>query len=204
MTLIETLQRLPTGLRRSLALLLVMVTVVAIFGLTVAPLLHLRNVQHQWRESAQATLARSKAAAGTNPIMQQRVKAIEGSALWSRLYPKGARNNAGAIQSDVSALLTAVNAPAQMMTPVAAVDLRHLRKRGVRFTASMRIDQLQRFLTACDQNARYLRVEKLTVSAPQQQTSEENPPLAITAEIYGFEQRAGGDKAQIATSAATL
>ena len=74
-----------------------------------------------------------------------------------------------------------------MLTPLRSVSLGSLTQIGVHLTASLRIDQLERFMVAAGRHPRYLRIERLTVTAPQTQAPAENPRLAVELDIQAFE-----------------
>jgi hypothetical protein len=48
------------------------------------------------------------------------------------------------------------------------------------------IDQLRTFLSAVRAHAKYLRVQRLTISAPLAQPANANPPLLVKLEICGY------------------
>jgi hypothetical protein len=57
---------------------------------------------------------------------------------------------------------------------------------GLRFTALMTADQLRKFMDALRGNVHYLRVERLGITASQLQRTDENAPLTVTMEVYGY------------------
>jgi hypothetical protein len=61
---------------------------------------------------------------------------------------------------------------------------------GVRLTVSMTAEQFRRFIAGLRENARYLRVERLSVTAPQIQPSAQNALFTATLEVYGYAQTA--------------
>ena len=57
----------------------------------------------------------------------------------------------------------------------------------MRFAASIRLNDLQNLLTSMSNHSHYLRVERLIVTAPQTQAPDENPPLAVTMDVFGYQ-----------------
>jgi hypothetical protein len=61
-----------------------------------------------------------------------------------------------------------------------------LRAHRVEFASVMSVEQLRAFFLALAAQPHYVRVERLQLSAPQQQRSDENPPVNVLIEARGF------------------
>lgn len=182
---------LPVAVRRAIALGIVPLCLLCLSGALCAPLIHVISAQKAWRIQARDLVARAKGAQELRAQLSQQISTLRSSWLWSKLYePAGSGVTAGLLYSDVSVLLSQTQSQAQSVTPIPVQEAPFFNKFGVRLTASMRVDQLQRFMSAVEAHPRYLRIERLAIVAPQTQADNENPPLAVTADIYGFEKRA--------------
>lgn len=188
MTLASRCSKLPPLTRRIVALLVAPLAVVAV-GLAIwLPASYVRNAHLEWRDDARRLLAQAKSAPATQAALEQEIAAMRGSTLWSKFYAKaGSGSGAASLHADIGALLTSVQASAQSLTPIPAQDGSLFARIGVRFAASMRVNQLQSLMSALNRHTRYLRVERLSVVAPQAQSPDENPPLAVTMDVYAYE-----------------
>ena len=186
MSLAQRCARLPLPLRRSLAVLLLPVALLVAW-LLVQPMLGLYQSQQQWRAEAQRLLSFSKSSVAGAEQLQQQIKAMQASPLWTKLYRPAEGATLATLQSDVGTLLTSVQATPQALTVIRATQVAGLTRTGVHLSAAMRIDQLQQLFSAAARQPRYLRIEQLSVTAPQTQSSTENPLLTVEMDIYGFE-----------------
>ena len=120
--------------------------------------------------------------------MDQQLTAMRSSPLWSRFYKTPDSVSATtALHADLSALLSGAQASVQSLTPIPSEEQSAFTRIGVRFGASMRMNDLQNLLTAMSAHSRYLHVERLVVTAPQMQVADQNPPLAVTMDVYGYQ-----------------
>lgn len=192
MSLADKCSSLPVASRRMVALVAVPLAVVLTAYLAVQAIQFVFDVQQDWRSEARSAFAQVRGAEQIQVRLDQDLLALSSSPLWSRFYsPATAGAGATLLQGDVGSLLSAVQSSAQSLTPMPSVPMAEFTKIGVRLTASMRINQLKSFLAAAASHQHYLRVEQLTVVAPQMQIATENPPLAVTMDVYGFELAAG-------------
>jgi hypothetical protein len=175
-------------MRRALAVALLLVVAASVWALIVEPVRALYESQHLWRQNARELLAYSKGSVVTLQQLETQVSAMRASSLWSKLY-RSDQASAGAsiLQSDVGTMLTGVQAGAQSLTPIRSSSAGALLQVGVHVTAAMRIDQLQQFVSAVRAHPKYLRMEQLTIAAPQSQGATENPVLTVNMDIHGFE-----------------
>lgn len=187
MSIAARLAHCPAALRRTFALLVVPSILALLLFTLVLPLQSVQQSQQAWRRSTEKLLAKSRVVNQSQSELEKQLQAVRASALWGKFYDPSVGNVGSALQGDVASCLSAAGASAQTLTPIAASEYHSLTSIGVRVTSSMRMDQLQRFFSAIAQNSRYLRIQKLTISAPQLQSPDENPPLAVTVEVHGFE-----------------
>ncbi|HEY7641631.1 MAG TPA: type II secretion system protein GspM [Steroidobacteraceae bacterium] len=188
MSLAERCAKLPVASRRLVALLGVPLAIVLVVSTIWAPIGLMRQSQIDWRNEAIDTLSSTQRAPVLQATLDQQLAAMRSSPLWSRFYKTPDSVSATtALHSDLSALLSAAQASVQSLTPIPSEQTAALTRVGVRFGASLRMNDLQNLLTAMGSHARYLRVERLVVTAPQTQVPDENPPLAVTMDVYGYQ-----------------
>jgi Tfp pilus assembly protein PilO len=194
MTLADQCARMPLSSRRAIALVIIPLVLLAAIAVLCAPAVYFSASQHVWRTEASEAFAQAQDAPQLRSDLERQLSNMRGSSLWSKLYdaaPGGV--TAGLLHADVTALLAQSRLQAQSLAPIPMQVERFFTRVGVRFTASMRVDQLQQLITDVASHPRYLRIERLTIIAPQTQLENENPPLAVTAEIYAFERRSKVD-----------
>lgn len=176
--------------KRIIALLVIPLLLVSFAIALCAPVLYASRSQRAWRAEAATLIAHSKDSERLRTELTEQLSMMQSSGLWSKLYdPAGGGVTENLLHSDVNSLLAQAQTQAQSLTPIAAQESANFAKLGVRVTASMRIDQLQQFIAAAANHTRYLRIERLTIVAPQAQIDNDNSPLAVTAEIYGLQRR---------------
>lgn len=188
MNLAERCARLPMAWRRVVVLLVAPVSALLLVAVIWAPIAYLRASQVDWRSDALETLSSAQHAPVVQAALDQQLAAMRSSPLWSRFYaaPDSA-SAATSLHADLSALLTSAQANVQSVTPIPSEEQAAFTRVGIRFAASMRMNDLQSLLTSMGNHSRYLRVERLIVTAPQTQAPQENPPLAVTMDVYGYQ-----------------
>ena len=199
MNLAERCAGLPTAWRRVVALLVAPVGALLLIALVCAPIAYVRDIQVRWRNDAIETLASAQHAPATQSALDQQIAAMRSSPLWSKFYEAPSSASAAtALHADLSALLNSAQASVQSLTPIPSEEQAAFTRVGIRFAASIRLNDLQSLLTSMGNHSRYLRVERVTVTAPQTQAADENPPLAVTMDVFGYhlsdESKARGDQ----------
>lgn len=187
MTFAEKLAaRAPTQ-RRALAVVMVVAAIGLIWGALVAPLAWVVASQDEWRTDVRKDLARSLGRAASEPDLRKRAAALKTEPVWGKLYevPDG-QDATTFVQRDVMHAGTAIGVSIQAIVPVPKVEEAGLVGYGLRFTAILTADQLEKLVSALRANSGYLRVERLTIGAPQVQRPDQNAALNVTMEIYGF------------------
>jgi len=187
MSLAERCAKLPVASRRAVALVGVPLAIVLLLMTIWLPIGLLRQSQIDWRNEAIDTLSSTHQAPAVQAALDQQLAAMRSSPLWSRFYKTPDTVSATtALHADLSALLNAAQASVHSLTPIQSEEQGAFTRIGVRFGASMRMNDLQNVLAAMNAHSRYLRVERLVVTAPQMQVPEQNPPLAVTMDVYGY------------------
>lgn len=187
MTLAERCAALPVVNRRLLAVVVVPMLLSLVCIGVVVPAQQAWQAQQRWRQETRQLLSSAAAAPALQTALEQRIEAVRSSHLHSKFYPMGGAMNAAAmLQADVDLLMSSLQLPSRTITPVASTETPSLLRHGVRLSASLRIDQLQELLNRIAQHPRLMQIEHLTVVAPQTQSAEENPPLAVTMDIFAY------------------
>ncbi len=173
--------------RRVLALSLLAGAALFLWVAILMPLGWLVRSQDDWRGAVRRDLARALGRATIEPALRKRLSALQTDPIWGRFYevPQG-QDTTALIQRDVVAVGTVSGVTVQAVTPIPVVEEAGLSGYGIRFTASLAADQLKKFMDGLRGNARYLRVERVTVMAPQIQRPDQNATLNVTMEVYGF------------------
>jgi Tfp pilus assembly protein PilO len=188
MTLADRLRATPQLVQRSLAVLFLSAVLLSAWLLVTAPLKSLLTSQSRWRDSVRSELARTRGEAASLNTLTERSREFPSAAIWGRLYGDGMRGDVGAIvQQDLMRLCSVAGMQANSMSPLPSEKDGALFRYTVRISISGTADRFQTFLTQLRQSPHYLRVEKLSVTSPQTQRTDENAPLTIVADIVGFE-----------------
>ena len=188
MSLAERCAKLPVASRRVVALLVTPLAIVLLVSVIWLPIGLMRQSQIDWRSEAIDTLSSTQQAPAAQAAMDQQLTAMRSSPLWSRFYKTPDSVSATtALHADLSALLSGAQASVQSLTPIPSEEQSAFTRIGVRFGASMRMNDLQNLLTAMSAHSRYLRVERLVVTAPQMQVPDQNPAIQSTMDVYGFQ-----------------
>lgn len=198
MNLAERCAGLPIASRRVVALLIVPLSALLLVAALWAPVAYVRGSQIEWRADAIETLSSVQQAPTVQATLDQQLAGMRSSPLWSKFYKAPNSTASTVLHADLSALLTSAQASVQSLTPIASEEQAAFTRVGIRFAASIRLNDLQNLLTSMSNHSRYLRVERLIVTAPQTQAPDENPPLAVTMDVFGYQLsdqvKAGGDE----------
>jgi hypothetical protein len=187
MTLVERFSARSPVQRRVLAVVMLVVALGLIWEAILVPLVWVVGSQNEWRTDVRHNLARALGRAASEPALRHRAKSLSSEPVWRGFYdaPKG-QDATALVQRDVMNVGTVTGVKVQVVTPVPKVEEAGLTGYGVRFTTTLSVDQLKKFMDALRANAGYLRVERLTITAPQVQRSDQNASLTVTMEVYGF------------------
>jgi Tfp pilus assembly protein PilO len=173
--------------RRSAALLLLVFLVLAGWYILIDPVRTVALSQGQWRTAISAELARTRSILATETQLKAYRETLERALVLQKFYRQAGTDTPDMqLRRTITDAATNSGASVQSVEPVSAVSVGALRRYGVRFAGSMKIDQLQKLLTSLRQSAAYLRVGRLSISAPQVQKIEENPTLSVRMDLYGY------------------
>ena len=152
----------------------------------VAPIVdYCRNTSDTRAEDLRS-LSRDRALVALAPSIRTALVTLEHSPHWARLYDSQKPEQAVLrLETDLGELLKAPNNPISMTAqpPDAQGPLTRVR---VKVALSMPIDQLAQTLARLSSHSKLLRIESLTIQAPDYQVVDANPNLSIQAEIAGF------------------
>lgn len=179
---------LPIAVRRSLAVLLL--PGLLIFGASAVylPMSYLQETHQAWRANTRQLLSQAASAPASQAALEQELQSMRQSALWSKFYSGNASMPAATeLQADVRAIFSNAQASGQMLTAIPAEESPLFIRHGVQLASSLRMHQLQQVLSAIDSHPRFLHIARLSVVAPQAQSVEDNPPLAVTMDLYAYE-----------------
>ena len=187
MTFVKKLAARPPAQRRALAVVMFVAAIGLIWGALVVPLAWVVASQDEWRAEVRKDLARSLGRAASEPDLHRRLVALKAEPVWGKLYevPDG-QGATALVQRDVMRAGTSSGVNIQAIIPVPKVEEAGLVGYGLRFTATLSADQLKKLVDALRANTGYLRVERLTIGAPQVQRTDQNAALNVTVEVYGF------------------
>jgi hypothetical protein len=184
----EHLQNLPPAIRRVAAITGLAVALLVLLGLSLL-VTRLAGSQDAWRERTRSALARDRGRAELIPHLNAELQRVRSAPIWTRFYAKSSGVNASVqMQGEVAKLGSGAGLLVKATSQVPAEVHGALGKLTLRMTATAAVDQLERFLRALRTNAHVLRVERLTVTAPQDQVLDANAVLAVTLDITGYER----------------
>jgi Type II secretion system (T2SS), protein M subtype b len=185
--LADRLSKQSPRLQRVVALLVIPGAVLALGAAALWPMWYAYAAQMQWREEAARTLAHQRGLAAIEDEVRLQWDAVPNLRGWERLYRTATPGAATiALQSDLSAALTAAHAQVQTLTPLAPAQTGALQKIGLHVVATMKIDEFGELLRQMSQLSRFVRFEQLLVNAPAGQLPNENPTLVVSMDVVGF------------------
>jgi hypothetical protein len=132
------------------------------------------------------SLSRDRALLAQDAATQATLSTLSASPRWARFYGTQKVDKAALqLQSDLREVFKAPNNPTSMvgLPPVIQGPLTRL---SVKLTLALTIDQLTESLERLRSHAQLLRIENLTIQAPDYQMADTNPTLSIQAEIVGY------------------
>lgn len=131
-------------------------------------------------------LSRDRALVSQDNQIQAALTALKESPRWARFYQTQKADKAVLqMQSDLREVFKAPNNPTSMTAVPVQVE-GSLTRIATKVTLSLTIDQLTESLARLHSHAQLLRIESVTIQAPDYQPADTNPTLSIQAEIVGF------------------
>ena len=132
------------------------------------------------------SLSRDRALVSQDAGTEATLTTLGTSPRWTRFYETQKADKAVLqLQSDLREVFKAPNNPTSM-TAVPVVVEGPLTRIATKVTLSLTIDQLTESLARLRSRAQFLRIENLTIQAPDYQVADTNPTLSIQVEIVGF------------------
>lgn len=179
-------------MRRLVALFGLPSLLITVCLLALWPLQHAWRSQQLWRMETKRLLSQAAGSSLQRAAIERQLEAVRSSQLRTKFYAAGgAMSSSALLQGDVDVLMNSVQASSRTLVPIPVSENASVVRYGVRLSASLRMNQLRDLLNGLAQHQRLLRVEQLTVIAPQAQNATENPPLAVSMDIYGYSLAAG-------------
>lgn len=151
------------------------------------PMWYAYEAHQNWRSGAIKQVARDGGLIVLQPQLQKQLESLPASSLSAKLYPAANVSTAEKLlQTDVAVMLKEAGVWGQTVNQLPKSEIGELYRAGLRFSVSMTIDQLQKFVSKVEQHQRFLQVGLLDVTAPQIQARDQNAVLTVTMEVFGF------------------
>jgi Type II secretion system (T2SS), protein M subtype b len=132
------------------------------------------------------SLSRDRALVSQSADTQSAIATLANSPRWARFYETQKTDKAVLqLQADLREIFKAPNNPTSMTGLPAAIE-GPITRIATKVTLSLTIDQLTESLARLSSHAQLLRIESLTIQAPDYQIADTNPTLSIQAEIAAF------------------
>ena len=187
MTFAERIGAQRPATRRVIALLLLPLSLCALWAFVAVPLRMVITSQDEWRTSVRLELSRARALAARLPQARADLAGLANRPAWKYFYRANSGEDASVqIQRDVTALSNAVGVTPQAVTTLPSEQIGTLRKYSVRLSLSANAEQLASFFSGLRQHTPHLRVERVTASSPQVQQVDVNAPVSVVADIAGY------------------
>jgi hypothetical protein len=181
------LSSLPLAMRRAIALGLLLLAALLAWLMLVVPLRGLLLSQQEWRAVTAREIARDRGLAQSAAQLHEISTAVNASPLLARLYePSSGTAVTDQLQSELRDALVQSGVVPTTFKVLPGDLVGGLRAHRVEFASVMSVEQLRAFFLALAAQPHYVRVERLQLSAPQQQRSDENPPVNVLIEARGF------------------
>ena len=170
-------------MRRWLAVGLLGLLLVTVWAGIIEPVVDYLDTATLARGIALRALERDRALLQQADAIKEARKSVDQSPRWRNFY-EGPKAESATLQleADVRAILRDSNSATSM---VAAPAISHgpVIRIAVRVNLTMRVDQLAEALDRIQKNTRLLRIESLTVQAPEVQAAQTNPPVTVQMEV---------------------
>jgi hypothetical protein len=174
---------LTRSVRRAVALGLLGALLAVLWLGVIEPVVDYLDTAAVGRGISLRALKRNRALLRQTSAIQAAQTSVEQSPRWRNFYD-GPKAEAATLQleADLRAILRDSNNPTSMIAEP-ATPRGPVTRIAVRLTMSMRIDQLAEALDRIQKQSRQLRIESLTIQAPDFQGAQPNPVLTVQAEI---------------------
>jgi hypothetical protein len=158
------------------------------------PIFSFRDAAADARGIALRALKRNRALLREGAAIQAAEASIEQSARWRNFY-EGPKAEGATLQleTDLRTIFRDSNNPTSMVAEHAVLR-GPVTRIAVRVTLTMRVDQLADTLDRIQKQPRQLRIESLTIQAPEFQGAQANPMLTVQAEIAALMFAPGAER----------
>jgi hypothetical protein len=172
--------------RRGLAVLLLADVLIIAYVAMISPLRSVLVGQSEWRHSVARDLARARGLLAIDAPLNDALKDVGRSPVASRLLNAAGANPASSLQADLTSVAASSGVTYEQTEPMTETAEGLLTRYGVRVVFSLQVDRLRRWIELVRASPHLLRVDRLQVTAPQEQGGTDNPTLHVIAEVYGF------------------
>jgi hypothetical protein len=172
--------------RRTVAVGLLCTTLVLVWVGIADPVIDYLRARADDRQSDLRALSRDHALLLKDAQVSEALVTVSQSPRWTQLYDNQKPDKAVLqLETDLRGLINTPNNPTSMIAgpPVTKGSLTRI---SVKVILSMPIDQFAGMLGRLHSHAKLLRIENLTVQAPDYQAANSNPTLSIQADITAF------------------
>ncbi len=143
--------------------------------------------QTEWRADATERLGRYRALSASRKEIEEQLHRAQTHPLWNGLLSgTDAAAATNVLQGEFRGLLDAQRIAVQSSSPLDALVGPRITRVGVRLNIDVTIDQLQMLLERVRVHAHLLVLDNLIVTAPQNQSPEQNASLNVQLEVWGF------------------
>jgi hypothetical protein len=186
MTASEYLSSQPLITRRLFAVLLLIAVGAAAWEGFILPVGRLVLSQDNWRSTAMRELGYDRGVVATERQAHDQLQALRAASTRGSLFQDSSLGPNEQLKAEVAQALNTTGAATVHLTSLPAEEEGGLRKYGLRIIATVDAGQLKRFLETLRARSHYLRVEQLALTAPLMQSPNDNPPLQLKADIFGY------------------
>lgn len=190
MSVAEQVAALTAARRRLLAVGLLLVLVFGAWAGILSPLARIVASQDDWRAAARRELARNRGQESVGGAVESQLRSLPGAPVWARFYGEsGGADVLSHVQRDITELCAGVGIPVPVVMALPTTESNGISRYGVRLTANMTVDQLRKLAEALRTHSTFLRTERLSITAPQIQSAEQNSVFAVSMEVFGYSHR---------------
>ena len=186
MSAVAKLAALPRNTRRGIALGMLVLLMLLAWFLVVMPIRLVASSQDDWRTEISRQISRDRGMVKSATRIREASVTVRNAPIRSRLYAAGAVSIDDQLQNDLRAALMQSGVEPTTFKILPGSTAKGLREHRVEFASIMSVDQLRSLYTALEQQAHYVRVERLRIESPASQATNENPRLTLLMEVRGY------------------
>jgi hypothetical protein len=180
--------------QRCIAIALLGIALALLWLGLIAPVADYFRHRSDQRQAELDSLSRDRALVSQDTNTRSAIASLAQSPRWARFYVAQKTDEAVLqLQTDLREIFKAPNNPTSMTGLPAAVE-GPITRIATKITLSLTIDQFTESLARLGSRAQLLRIESLTIQAPDYQMANTNPTLSIQAEIAAFMVTPAGER----------